>query len=447
MIKKIKYEREMDLEKELARSQFSYDDVNETVKNILEDVKKRGDKALLEYIEKFDKVKLDLLEVTNDEIEYAYKTIDEELLEVIKYSHDNIKKYHEKQVRNNFIMSEDNGVILGQIINPIEKVGLYVPGGTASYPSTVLMNAIPAKIAGCKEIIMVTPPNIDGSISPSILASAKIAGVDRIFKVGGSQSIAALSYGTESIPKVYKIVGPGNIYVSMAKKMVYGEVSIDMIAGPSEVLIIADNSANYVHVTADLLSQAEHDKLAACILVTTSEELANNVEKELEKQLKELPREEIARASIENQGRIIIVNNIEEAIYVSNFVAPEHLELAVENPFELLPKIKNAGSIFMGHNTPEPLGDYLAGPNHTLPTSGTAKFSSPLSVDDFIKKSSILYYSKEALEKVKDKVIKFAESEGLEYLYQKAKSIDEEAMKKKTQRDMEIHRVSMVHTW
>ena len=324
MIKKIKYEREMDLEKELARSQFSYDDVNETVKNILEDVKKRGDKALLEYIEKFDKVKLDLLEVTNDEIEYAYKTIDEELLEVIKYSHDNIKKYHEKQVRNNFIMSEDNGVILGQIINPIEKVGLYVPGGTASYPSTVLMNAIPAKIAGCKEIIMVTPPNIDGSISPSILASAKIAGVDRIFKVGGSQSIAALSYGTESIPKVYKIVGPGNIYVSMAKKMVYGEVSIDMIAGPSEVLIIADNSANYVHVTADLLSQAEHDKLAACILVTTSEELANNVEKELEKQLKELPREEIARASIENQGRIIIVNNIEEAIYVSNFVAPEH---------------------------------------------------------------------------------------------------------------------------
>lgn len=414
MIKKIKYEREMDLEKELARSQFSYDDVNETVKNILEDVKKRGDKALLEYIEKFDKVKLDLLEVTNDEIEYAYKTIDEELLEVIKYSHDNIKKYHEKQVRNNFIMSEDNGVILGQIINPIEKVGLYVPGGTASYPSTVLMNAIPTKIAGCKEIIMVTPPNIDGSISPSILASAKIAGVDRIFKVGGSQSIAALSYGTESIPKVYKIVGPGNIYVSMAKKMVYGEVSIDMIAGPSEVLIIADNSANYVHVTADLLSQAEHDKLAACILVTTSEELANNVEKELEKQLKELPREEIARASIENQGRIIIVNNIEEAIYVSNFVAPEHLELAVENPFELLPKIKNAGSIFMGHNTPEPLGDYLAGPNHTLPTSGTAKFSSPLSVDDFIKKSSILYYSKEALEKVKDKVIKFAESEGLD---------------------------------
>ena len=414
MIKKIKYEREMDLEKELARSQFSYDDVNETVKNILEDVKKRGDKALLEYTEKFDKVKLDLLEVTNDEIEYAYKTIDEELLEVIKYSHDNIKKYHEKQVRNNFIMSEDNGVILGQIINPIEKVGLYVPGGTASYPSTVLMNAIPAKIAGCKEIIMVTPPNIDGSISPSILASAKIAGVDRIFKVGGSQSIAALSYGTESIPKVYKIVGPGNIYVSMAKKMVYGEVSIDMIAGPSEVLIIADNSANYVHVTADLLSQAEHDKLAACILVTTSEELANNVEKELEKQLKELPREEIARASIENQGRIIIVNNIEEAIYVSNFVAPEHLELAVENPFELLPKIKNAGSIFMGHNTPEPLGDYLAGTNHTLPTSGTAKFSSPLSVDDFIKKSSILYYSKEALEKVKDKVIKFAESEGLD---------------------------------
>ena len=413
MIKTIEYSENLNLEKELARSQFSYDDVNETVENILKDVKKRGDKALFEYTKKFDKVDLKTLEVSEEEIQKAFDTIDKELLEVIKYSHDNIKLFHERQVRNNFIVKKENGISLGQIINPIEKVGLYVPGGTAAYPSTVLMNAVPAKIAGCKEIIMVTPPTSDGTILPSLLVAAKIAGVDRIFKVGGAQSIAALSYGTESIPKVYKIVGPGNIYVAMAKKMVYGEVSIDMIAGPSEVLIIADDSANPVHVAADLLSQAEHDKLAASILVTTSKELAKNVAEQLEIQLKELEREEIARVSIETQGRIIVTKTIDEAIKISNEIAPEHLELAVSNPFELLTKIKNAGSIFMGHNTPEPLGDYLAGPNHTLPTSGTAKFSSPLSVDDFIKKSSFIYYSKEGLEEVKDKVIKFAESEGL----------------------------------
>ncbi len=413
MIKTIEYSENLNLEKELARSQFSYDDVNETVENILKDVKKRGDKALFEYTKKFDKVDLKTLEVSEEEIQKAFDTIDKELLEVIKYSHDNIKLFHEKQVRNNFIVKKENGVSLGQIINPIEKVGLYVPGGTAAYPSTVLMNAVPAKIAGCKEIIMVTPPTSDGTILPSLLVAAKIAGVDRIFKVGGAQSIAALSYGTESIPKVYKIVGPGNIYVAMAKKMVYGEVSIDMIAGPSEVLIIADDSANPVHVAADLLSQAEHDKLAASILVTTSKELAKNVAEQLEIQLKELEREEIARVSIETQGRIIVTKTIDEAIKISNEIAPEHLELAVSNPFELLTRVKNAGSIFMGHNTPEPLGDYLAGPNHTLPTSGTAKFSSPLSVDDFIKKSSFIYYSKEGLEEVKDKVIKFAESEGL----------------------------------
>ena len=413
MIKTIEYSENLNLEKELARSQFSYDDVNETVENILKDVKKRGDKALFEYTRKFDKVDLKTLEVSEEEIQKAFDTIDKELLEVIKYSHDNIKLFHEKQVRNNFIVKKENGVSLGQIINPIEKVGLYVPGGTAAYPSTVLMNAVPAKIAGCKEIIMVTPPTSDGTILPSLLVAAKIAGVDRIFKVGGAQSIAALSYGTESIPKVYKIVGPGNIYVAMAKKMVYGEVSIDMIAGPSEVLIIADDSANPVHVAADLLSQAEHDKLAASILVTNSKELAKNVAEQLEIQLKELEREEIARTSIENQGRIIITKTIDEAIKISNEIAPEHLELAVSNPFELLTRVKNAGSIFMGHNTPEPLGDYLAGPNHTLPTSGTAKFSSPLSVDDFIKKSSFIYYSKKGLEEVKDKVIKFAESEGL----------------------------------
>ena len=413
MIKTIEYSENLNLEKELARSQFSYDDVNETVENILKDVKKRGDKALFEYTKKFDKVDLKTLEVSEEEIQKAFDTIDKELLEVIKYSHDNIKLFHERQVRNNFIVKKENGVSLGQIINPIEKVGLYVPGGTAAYPSTVLMNAVPAKIAGCKEIIMVTPPTSDGTILPSLLVAAKIAGVDRIFKVGGAQSIAALSYGTESIPKVYKIVGPGNIYVAMAKKMVYGEVSIDMIAGPSEVLIIADDSANPVHVAADLLSQAEHDKLAASILVTNSKELAKNVAEQLEIQLKELEREEIARVSIETQGRIIVTKTIDEAIKISNEIAPEHLELVVSNPFELLTKIKNAGSIFMGHNTPEPLGDYLAGPNHTLPTSGTAKFSSPLSVDDFIKKSSFIYYSKEGLEEVKDKVIKFAESEGL----------------------------------
>ena len=413
MIKTIEYSENLNLEKELARSQFSYDDVNETVENILKDVKKRGDKALFEYTKKFDKVDLKTLEVSEEEIQKAFDTIDKELLEVIKYSHDNIKLFHERQVRNNFIVKKENGISLGQIINPIEKVGLYVPGGTAAYPSTVLMNAVPAKIAGCKEIIMVTPPTSDGTILPSLLVAAKIAGVDRIFKVGGAQSIAALSYGTESIPKVHKIVGPGNIYVAMAKKMVYGEVSIDMIAGPSEVLIIADDSANPVHVAADLLSQAEHDKLAASILVTTSKELAKNVAEQLEIQLKELEREEIARTSIENQGRIIITKTIDEAIKISNEIAPEHLELAVSNPFELLTRVKNAGSIFMGHNTPEPLGDYLAGPNHTLPTSGTAKFSSPLSVDDFIKKSSFIYYSKEGLEEVKDKVIKFAESEGL----------------------------------
>ena len=339
--------------------------------------------------------------------------IDKELLDVIRYSHENIVRYHTKQKRNDFLDKDTDGVILGQIINPIEKVGIYVPGGTAAYPSTVLMNAVPAKVAGVEEIVMVTPPNEDGTISDVILAAAKIAGVTKIFKVGGAQAVAALSYGTETIPAVYKIVGPGNIFVAMAKKMVFGEVAIDMVAGPSEVLIISDDSSDPLHIAADLLSQAEHDKLAACILVTTSEELAKSVAIEIESQLAELPRQEIARKSINNNGKIIIVKSIEEAILISNEIAPEHLELAVMDPFALLSKIKNAGSIFLGHNTPEPLGDYLAGPNHTIPTSGTAKFASPLSVDDFIKKSSVIYYSKEALEKVKDKVILFAESEGL----------------------------------
>jgi histidinol dehydrogenase len=397
----------------LSRSQFSHDDVNTIVKNILDDVKSRGDQALYDYNKKFDNVSLSSLQVTEKEIEDAFNRLDKELLEVIRYSHENIVRYHTKQKRNDFLDKDTDGVILGQIINPIEKVGIYVPGGTAAYPSTVLMNAVPAKVAGVEEIVMVTPPNEDGTISDVILAAAKIAGVTKIFKVGGAQAVAALSYGTETIPAVYKIVGPGNIFVAMAKKMVFGEVAIDMVAGPSEVLIISDDSSNPVHIAADLLSQAEHDKLAACILVTTSEELAKLVAVEIESQLAELPRQEIARESINNNGRIIIAKNIEEAILISNEIAPEHLELAVMDPFALLSKIKNAGSIFLGHNTPEPLGDYLAGPNHTIPTSGTAKFASPLSVDDFIKKSSVIYYSKEALEKVKDKVILFAESEGL----------------------------------
>ena len=413
MIKTMKYTNMVELKNELSRSQFSHDDVNTIVKNILDDVKLRGDQALYDYNKKFDNVSLSSLQVTEKEIEDAFNRLDKELLEVIRYSHENIVRYHTKQKRNDFLDKDTDGVILGQIINPIEKVGIYVPGGTAAYPSTVLMNAVPAKVAGVEEIVMVTPPNEDGTISDVILAAAKIAGVTKIFKVGGAQAVAALSYGTETIPAVYKIVGPGNIFVAMAKKMVFGEVAIDMVAGPSEVLIISDDSSDPVHIAADLLSQAEHDKLAACILVTTSEELAKSVAVEIESQLAELPRQEIARESINNNGRIIIAKSIEEAILISNEIAPEHLELAVMDPFALLSKIKNAGSIFLGHNTPEPLGDYLAGPNHTIPTSGTAKFASPLSVDDFIKKSSVIYYSKEALEKVKDKVILFAESEGL----------------------------------
>ncbi len=413
MIKTMKYTNMVDLKNELSRSQFSHDDVNTIVKNILDDVKLRGDQALYDYNKKFDNVSLSSLQVTEKEIEDAFNRLDKELLDVIKYSHENIVRYHTKQKRNDFLDKDTDGVILGQIMNPIEKVGIYVPGGTAAYPSTVLMNAVPAKVAGVEEIVMVTPPNEDGTISDVILAAAKIAGVTKIFKIGGAQAVAALSYGTETIPAVYKIVGPGNIFVAMAKKMVFGEVAIDMVAGPSEVLIISDDSSDPVHIAADLLSQAEHDKLAACILVTTSEELAKSVAIEIESQLAELPRQEIARESINNNGKIIIAKSIEEAILISNEIAPEHLELAVMDPFALLSKIKNAGSIFLGHNTPEPLGDYLAGPNHTIPTSGTAKFASPLSVDDFIKKSSVIYYSKEALEKVKDKVILFAESEGL----------------------------------
>ena len=412
MIKTIRYNKNTALDEIFPRSQFEYEDINKKVREIIEDVKADGDKALYKYSEMFD-VKLESLTVSSEEIEEAYDRIDEEFKEVLLAAAGNIRKFHEKQVRNNFFTTDKNGVLLGQIINPIEKAGIYIPGGTASYPSTVLMNVIPAKIAGVEEIILVSPPNKEGNIEDSILAAAKIAGADRIFKIGGAQSIAALSYGTETIPKVYKITGPGNIYVAMAKKMVYGEVDIDMVAGPSEILVIADENAVPENVAADLLSQAEHDRLAASVLVTTSEEIAEKVKNELAKQLERLPRKDTAKESLKNNGRIIITETIDEAVKISNEIAPEHLELCVNDPFSILGKIKNAGSIFLGNNTPEALGDYFAGPNHTLPTSGTAKFSSPLSVDDFIKKSSVIYYTKEALEKVKDKIICFAEKEGL----------------------------------
>ncbi|KLI25970.1 histidinol dehydrogenase [Brachyspira hyodysenteriae] len=414
MIKVINYKECKSLDDILLRSQFSHDDVNEKVKAILEDVKQNGDNALKKYAKMFDNAEIDNLEVTEKEIEEAYNRVDEKFKETLKLAYNNIEKFHKKQLRNSYITNEEYGIVMGQIINPIEKVGVYIPGGTAVYPSTVLMNVIPAKVAGVNEIILVSPPNKEGKINANILAAAKIAGVNRVFKTGGAQAIAALSYGTESIPKVYKIVGPGNIYVAMAKRLVYGEVSIDMVAGPSEVLIIADETANHIHIASDMLAQAEHDKLASSILVTTSKEIAEKTKEELYKQLEKLSRKDIAMESIENNGRIIITETIDEAIYINNEIAPEHLEISIKEPFSVLSKIKNAGSIFLGDYTPEALGDYLSGANHVIPTSGTAKFASPLSVDDFIKKSYITYYTKDALSKVKDNIINFAEHESLE---------------------------------
>lgn len=387
--------------------------VEEIVADIIYNVRKNGDKALFEYCEKFDKAKLDTLLVTKEEIEEAVNCVEPRFLEILRNAAENIRKFHEKQKRNSFIINDENGIIIGQKIIPVDRAGLYVPGGTAAYPSTVLMDSIPAKIAGCKEVVMVTPPSADGTVNPVILAAASVAGVDRIFKVGGAQAIAALAFGTESIPKVDKIVGPGNAFVAEAKKQVFGQVSIDMIAGPSEILIIADGKTNPKYAAADLLSQAEHDKMASAVLVTDSMELALGVQKELEIQIPMLERAEIARASIDNNGKIIVTNTLEEVIEISNEIAPEHLELCVDNPFDYLDSIRHAGSIFMGRNCPEALGDYFAGPNHTLPTSGTAKFSSPLSVDDFIKKTQYTYYTKEALSKVAYDVAFFAEKEGL----------------------------------
>lgn len=388
-------------------------DVAGTVAEIIKNVRENGDKALFEYCEKFDKAQLSSLAVTKEEIDEALSLVEPEFLEILEKAAKNIRKFHSRQVRNSFIINDEDGIVIGQKIIPVDKAGLYVPGGTAAYPSTVLMDAIPAKIAGCREVVMVTPPTKDGKVNPVILAAAYVAGIDRIFKVGGAQAIAALAYGTQSIPKVDKIVGPGNAFVAEAKKQVFGVVSIDMIAGPSEILIVADGKSNPAYVAADLLSQAEHDKMASAVLVTDSAELARNVSTELEKQIPLLERREIARESIDVNGKIIVADTLDAAIEIANEIAPEHLELCVDNPFDKLDSIRHAGSIFMGRNCPEALGDYFAGPNHTLPTSGTAKFSSPLSVDDFIKKTQYTYYTKDALKKVAFDVATFAKKEGL----------------------------------
>ena len=387
--------------------------VEEIVSDIIADVRKRGDEALFDYTERFDKAKLSSLLVTREEIEEAKNKVEPKFLEILQSAAENIRKFHSRQVRNSFVINDEDGIVVGQKIIPVDKAGLYVPGGTAAYPSTVLMDSIPAKIAGVKEVVIVTPPGADGKINPVILAAASIAGVDKIFKVGGAQAIAALAYGTESVPKVDKIVGPGNAFVAEAKKQVFGKVSIDMIAGPSEILIVADGRSDPKHVAADLLSQAEHDKLASAVLVTDSNDFALAVSAELERQIPLLERSDIARASIDANGKIIVAKDITAAVEIANEIAPEHLELCVDNPFDLLDGIRHAGSVFMGRNCPEALGDYFAGPNHTLPTGGSARFSSPLSVDDFIKKTQFTYYTKNALARVAKDVAFFAEKEGL----------------------------------
>ena len=388
-------------------------DVAGIVADIIADVRARGDAALFDYCERFDRVKLDALEVSQEEIDEAFSTVEPEFLRVLETAAANIRAFHEKQVRQGFIMTERPGVVMGQRVIPLDKVGLYVPGGTAAYPSTVLMDAIPAKIAGCGEIVITTPPGRDGNVNPAILAAAKVAGVDRVFKVGGAQAVAALAWGTETVPCVDKIVGPGNAFVAEAKKQVFGRVGIDMIAGPSEILIVADGRSDPRQVAADLLSQAEHDRLASAVLITDSMPLAEAVQAEVERQVQRLPRREIASVSIDDNGKIIVTGSIEEAVDLSNALAPEHLELCLDNPFDYLDRVRHAGSVFMGRSCPEALGDYLAGPNHTLPTGGTARFYSPLSVDDFVKKSQYTYFTRDALGGVKDSVALFAEKEGL----------------------------------
>lgn len=387
--------------------------VQDIVSNIIKDVRENGDAALFKYCERFDKAKLTSLLVSPEEMDEAVVSVEPEFLEILEKAAANIRHFHEKQKRNSFIINDVSGVVMGQKVIPVDRAGLYVPGGTAAYPSTVLMDSIPAKIAGCPEVVITTPPGSDGKINPVILAAAKIAGVDKIYKLGGAQAIAALAYGTETVAKVDKIVGPGNAFVAEAKRQVYGTVSIDMIAGPSEILIVADGTCDARHLAADLLSQAEHDKLASAVLVTDSYELAERVSAELEVQIPLLERSEIARASIDNNGKIIVAESLSAAIDIANEIAPEHLELCVDNPFDYLDSIRHAGSIFMGKNCPEALGDYFAGPNHTLPTSGTAKFSSPLSVDDFVKKTQYTYFTRDALARVARDVEFFAKKEGL----------------------------------
>ncbi len=388
-------------------------DVSATVSDIIAAVRAEGDAALLRYTERFDKAKLSTILVTEEEFDEAEAAVDADFMRILRAAAENIRKFHAAQVRTGFVVEGEGGVLLGQRVLPIERAGLYVPGGTAAYPSTVLMDAIPAKLAGCREIVMVTPPGADGKIAPAILAAARVAGVTRVCKVGGAQAIAALAYGTESVPKVDKIVGPGNAFVAEAKKQVYGVVSIDMIAGPSEILVVADATANPRHVAADLLSQAEHDKLASAVLVTDSMTLAEAVQAELEVQIPQLRRADIARASIDNNGKILVASDLSVAIDIANTLAPEHLELCIDEPFDYLSRVKNAGSVFVGKYCPEALGDYYAGPNHTLPTGGTARFSSPLSVDDFVKKSQFIYYSEDAFRAVARDVDRFAREEGL----------------------------------
>ena len=406
--------KDVPLQTILCRDIREEKNVDAQVDEIIKTVRERGDAALIEYAERFDRARLTALRVTQEEIDEAWAATDEDFKATLQMAHDNIAAFHKNQLARDFVMTDRPGVVLGQRYTPIERAGVYVPGGTASYPSTVLMDAIPAKLAGVSEIVMVTPPGPDGKIAPAILAAAKVAGVTSIYKIGGAGAVAALAYGTQSVPRVDKIVGPGNVYVATAKRKVFGTVDIDMIAGPSEILVIADEGCKPAYVAADLLSQAEHDRLASAVLVTTSEKLAFAVAAELERQLALLPREAIARESIETNGKILLVDSLDEAAAISNEIAPEHLELSVEDPFSLLPMIRNAGSIFLGRNVPEALGDYFAGPNHTLPTSGTARFSSPLGVDDFRKRSSFIYYSKDALAQVADRIVDFARREGLD---------------------------------
>lgn len=403
------------LENLLKRSPNNYGKFEAAVADILANVKEKGDEALFSYTKEFDKVEVtpETIRVTEEEIEEAYKAVDASLLEVIRKALVNIRSYHEKQRQNSWFTSTENGTMLGQKVTPLNRVGVYVPGGKAVYPSSVLMNIVPAKVAGVPHIVMTTPPGKDGKVNPSTLVAAKEAGADEIYKVGGAQAIGALAYGTASIPKVDKIVGPGNIFVALAKKAVYGHVSIDSIAGPSEILVLADETANAHYVAADLLSQAEHDEMASAILITTSTELAQNVEKEIEGYLKVLSRKEIIEKSLENFGYILIAEDMDEAIEAANEIASEHMEIVTKNAFEVMMKVRNAGAIFIGEYSSEPLGDYFAGPNHVLPTNGTAKFFSALSVDDFIKTSSIVYYSRSALQEIHKDIIQFASSEQL----------------------------------